>query len=594
MRGETGKRLPALFWGRRRALLIRLVSLGVAQAVLAITVAYVTQEIFRSITPQLDDTQKALSEAFWGMLASLGAAVAVGFAFRVLEYREAERLAENYVTRVRLRLFDALTSAPVLTTRQSSLGPTLLRFVTDLSAVRQWVSLGLSRLIVSAFAVLGGAGAFFFIDPLIGAGFIVILFCVGALGIALGSELVRRVRHVRQQRSRLAARVADRLKALAAVQTAGRVSEEKREIKRRSRNLGQAAVRRATFAGLMRTLPDVGLGFMTVLILLVGGEHVARGEHSFGSIFAAIAVLGVIGPDVRALGRIYEYWKNYRVAVAKLDEVFSQRKKSFNRRKTVHGIVGSGELVFDNVTVKSSISGISGHVPPGHVVALVGASGCGKSALLGTAARLLKLKVGCVEIDGHDVGTLTDKEFAAEVGILSPELPLLRGTLIYNLTYRSKGVSLSEVRRVVQLCELGEEIEKLPGGLKTRLSEDDARFPDGLRQRILLARALMGGPNVLLLDEPDTRLDPTGRRVVDRILAQRTSTVLIVTNEMARISRADAIWFLESGELVEVVAVPEGLTGDTKVGRFLRAGIDDEALSNVIKPDFLNKGPTPS
>ena len=336
----------------------------------------------------------------------------------------------------------------------------------------------------------------------------------------------------------------------------------------------------------MRALPDAGLGVLTILILWIGGEQIAQGDQAFSSIIAAITVLGVLSPNVRNLGRVYEYWVNYQVAAAKLDEILARRKTSHRRRKVDDGVPQQGALSFDGATVKGAFSGISAQIPAGQVVAIIGPSGCGKSALLGAVARLLKLNAGRIDMDEQDISRLTDKAFAAGVGVLSSDLPLVRGTLRHNLTYRFKQASQQDIERVLDLCDLEDEITRLPGGLQTRVSEDDVRFSGGFRQRILLARAVIGATKVLLLDEPDSGLDPSGRRIVDRILDEGSATVLMATNDRARIARADLIWRMKGGRLVETVSVLDGLTGDGETAQFLGNGFDENTPQNVVRADF--------
>ena len=145
-------KLPAFFRKRRRTLFIRLVANGVGQAIMTVAIAILVWLVFDWLAASLG---QGVDETFAWMIGGLLVATGASVVLRILERLDAERLAENYVTRVRLRLFDALTSGPVLTMQRRGLGPTMLRFVTDLTAVRQWVCNGLARLIVAPLAATG-------------------------------------------------------------------------------------------------------------------------------------------------------------------------------------------------------------------------------------------------------------------------------------------------------------------------------------------------------------------------------------------------------------------------------------------------------
>lgn len=141
----------------------------------------------------------------------------------------------------------------------------------------------------------------------------------------------------------------------------------------------------------------------------------------------------------------------------------------------------------------------------------------------------------------------------AAIGVAGPDLPLLRGSVERNLRYRRPDASRDELTRVIDLCGLGELSARLPDGLSTRVGEAGQRLSAGERQRIALARALLGDPRLLLLDEADANLDATARATLDRVVAavRRRATVLVVTHRRETIERADAVWHLDGGRLVE-------------------------------------------
>ena len=152
--------------------------------------------------------------------------------------------------------------------------------------------------------------------------------------------------------------------------------------------------------------------------------------------------------------------------------------------------------------------------------------------------------------------------------MVSPDLPLLRGTIERNLLYRWPEAPPGEVARVLALCGLETDLNELPDGKLTKVSERGANLPTGLRQRIMIARALLGNPVLLLLDEPDANLDPKGRSVLDDTLSQRTATVILVSHDLTRVMAADAVWYFESGRLVQQGTPEVLLAGDRQLARF--------------------------
>lgn len=545
-------RLPRLFHKRRRLLFARLVANGFGQAATAIGIALLVRALFRRM--EASAATGAAGDGLAWMIAALAATIACSLALRVIERRDAARIGEDYVTQVRLRLFDALGATPAIGAARRGLGPTMLRFATDLTAVRQWVSNGIARLIVAPLGVAGGLAAIALIDPLAGAAVAAIAAAGVAAAAALGGPLERRVRELRRRRARLAARIGDRLRALAVVQISGQQRRERRALARNSRALAEAAVARAGTAGLVRALPEAALGLSTVAILALGALRLASGAAEPGAIIAALSVLGAIAPQARTLGRVFEYAKTYRVATARLRDILAgvpRPRDAARRGRNAPFPTGPLPLAIEGLSVAGALKRIDAAAEAGAVIAVTGPSGAGKSMLLAAVAGLAPIASGRVLLGGRPLSAYDREARARLVGMVSPDLPLLKGTLRQNLVYRLGRASDEEIEAVIARCGLAPAIAALPGGLAARIAENGANLPFGLRQRLCLARALIGEPALLLLDEAEAGLDAEARAVLDRALAERRATVLMVTRDPARIRAADAVWRLTGGRLIE-------------------------------------------
>lgn len=570
-------RLPRILHRRRYGLLLRLGGNGIAQAAAAIGMA----QLVRAAFVRMEQTGSGPSGFLTGLLPVFGALLLVtgiSMTLRVFERRDAARLGEDYVMQVRLRLFDALTGGPALTLERRGLGPTMLRFVTDLTAVRQWVAQGIARLLVASLAIVGAIVALALIDPIAAVALAVLVVAGFGAALGLGRGLERRVRDSRAQRARLASRIGDRLRALAVVQVSGQGRRERKALSRLSRGLAEAAVTRASLSGMVRVIPEAVLGLSTVAILALGALRAGNGVLGYGDVIAALSVLGMASPQIRALGRIFEYRVNHRVATRKLRQLLTGASRPKTERRD-DDKRPTGRLDLDNVSVAGALKDISATALPGQLIAVVGPGGSGKSSLLASVARLLRLDSGRVTLGGTDIGDFAPRAFARHVGMMSDDLPLLKGSLRANLTYRMPDADAGQLADAIALCGLDDVLESLPQGLDTRLTENNTHLPRGLRRRFMLARAVIGDPALLLFDEPDAGLDPEGRRVVDAILARRRSTALIATQDLERARGADIVWYLEDGRVVEAGPAAVLLSGDGPAARYF--GGNAEPRSNV-------------
>ncbi len=275
-------------------------------------------------------------------------------------------------------------------------------------------------------------------------------------------------------------------------------------------------------------------------------------------------------PPLRDLGRVQEYWHNSRVALQKVKQFLATPCLVTQKPNAPALKLGTGCLEFDCVSLEGSLHKVSAIAQPGQIVALVGPNGAGKSTLISLAARLIDPDEGVIRLDGQDLAQHSLQSAHRAIGMAGPDLPLLRGTIAKNLRYRWRNAPIEEINRVWQLCGIDQVLAELSQGEETKVSEGGKSLSAGQRQRIALARAILGNPPLLLLDEVDANLDAQAIAVVDRVLAEHKGTVLIITHRKERLAAADVIWYLENGRLIETGSPKVLLNSDSLTARLFR------------------------
>ncbi len=549
---------PILSSPRRRKLLLRLILNGLAQAFIALGMAGLVKLTFDNFlmgasNPAIKLWIIALGLVLMAVLAAL---------LRMWERTNAERMGQHYAKSVRMRLYDRLSAFSPQVMQRRSQGGVMLRFVGDLTAVRQWVSLGLSRLTVAAIVALGALTALATVSWILALGAGIVLICGVLISSGLGPRLQRTISAARRRLSHLAANINEKIAAMAVVQIFGQSHRERRRVRRQSHLLQEAMVERAKVAGTMRAITEGTAALATATVLLLGVFEVHAGQISPGTVVAAMTIVGLLVPYLRDLARVQEYWYSYRVSRQKIQEFLETPSLVSEVRNAIELQPGQGRLELEAVSLSGVLHDVSAVAEPGSVVAVVGPNGAGKSTLLGLAARLFDPDSGVVRLDGQDLSRATLSSVRRAIGMASPGLPLLRGTLNKNLLYRWPNAPAEEIARVRDLCGIDSVIAQLPEGEQTLITEGGARLSMGQRQRIVLARALLGSPPLLLLDEVDSHLDSQASAILDRILVGYRGTVLIVTHNAERIAAADVIWHLQGGRLVEAGTPAELLAAD--------------------------------
>jgi ABC-type multidrug transport system fused ATPase/permease subunit len=532
----------------RRRLLAYLVLNGLGQAACATLVGQGVRRAFHLVRhgAAFDLKTYALTAGFF-----LVAAVAAGW-LRSRERYDAERLGQHYVHTLRVALYDRLAAMSPRDLQRRTHGGVILRFVGDLTQIRQWVSLGLARLVVGTTTVLGALAALAMLNVVLAAAVAVVLL-FGSLGAGLmGAPLRKRVRRARSRRARLAANISEQASALAVVQVFGQVEAERKRMIHQSRLLRRAMVGRARALGQLRGLSEACAVMAPAVVLLAGAEEVQAGRASPGTVVAAMIVSGILTAAVRDLGRVPEYWNGASVALDRARIFLSLPVLEPDRPWSRSVPAGPGWLAFANAGLEGQLEGVDAVAEPGSVVAVVGDNGAGKSTLLALAARLADPDTGSVMLDGYDLRDIKKRSLRRAIGIASPDLPLLRGTVESNLRYRDPDASDAELARVREVTELDDVLAGLDNGLDSPVTERGRNLSAGQQTRVALARALVGDPRILLLDEVEAHLDADAAAVVERVIEDRRGrkTTIVVTHRPEIASCADVVWRLSEGRLI--------------------------------------------
>lgn len=560
--------IPKIFTLYRGGLFARLVVNGVAQAGAMIATAWLIKLLFDGFIVPADHSG-AIS-LYWCAVGLLASAITIAL-LRVWERVDAERMGQDYTHEIRTRLFTHMSRLSPRVLQRRSRGAVILRFIGDLNALKQWVSLGVARLTVAGLNTFLTLTVLAFVNIelalMVGSA-----LALGALTVfSLGGWLQKAVREARCRRARLAANVSEKISALAVMQAFGQTARERRRVNRHSERLMNAMVNRARVLGVFRGVVELTAALASGGALLVGVWLVSRGAATPGTVVAAMSIVGLLLPALRDLGRVHEYWHGAVVSREKINDfiTLTPLHRALSQGEAL--VSGPGELVFHNVSLGDSVSNFSATAVAGQVVALVGPNGAGKSTLLALASRLVEPDSGSVCIDNQDIAYVNIDSLRRAVGVVTPDLPLLRGTIDYNLRYRWPKASKEALMSAQKLCGIDEILAALPEGAKSRVSEGGSNLSLGQRQRIGLARAVLGEPRILLLDEVDANLDPGAAKILRRVLAEYHGTILLVTHRLDWLQLTDQIWYIEQGRLVETGSPDTLLKSDSATARLFKS-----------------------
>lgn len=527
-------------------LLVTLVILGILQAASLVGLALITQSLVAGMVGE--DNTAGPGAIGLGLLLALAVAGPVA---RWLERVLAERLGNRYVHAVRMRLFDALTRGQVPAGRTPGArrqhGIQLVRFSNDLTALRQWVSLGLARLIGTGLFLSGVVVAVLLIDTRVAALVAALLALTVGATLAIGIGFEKSVRLTRRRRGRIANAVSDALQNTENLATFGRTGRERKRLARLSLELGDALEKRGFWIGALRGFTDFAHRLIMISVLLVGALLLAADSLSIGALLAVLGVSAMLGGPLRELGRVFEYWKSAGVGAEKLNAVIEARPVTAVRRKRL--AEGRGKLVVEELEIPGVLKTPVLRARAGERIAVTGANGAGKSTLLRVISGLAQVRSGRVRLDKIETRRLHPRDRRRAIGTAANADGLATGSISKNVRYRWPSAPAAAVDEACRTAGLDGLIASLDRGVATRIGPGGAGLSAGEAARVKLARAVIGEPRLLLFDEIESGLDRRGRQALLRLLKRYPGTIVFATHDTELVHSADQVWHVADGDV---------------------------------------------
>jgi ATP-binding cassette subfamily B protein len=467
---------------------------------------------------------------------------------------------------LRIRIFKHLQTLPIGFYESRSAGVLISRMTNDVEALDSLVTDSVVTLFQSGLTLIGTIGILLYLDVTLA----LITFCI--LPLVLAGSLWFRIisagafRRTRETIGAITGYLQETLSGIRVVRSFAQ--EPVHEAQFTELNADNADANMTTVKLNAAYFPSVEMlsGVAVGLIVLYGGYQAIDGHISIGTIVAFVAALSNLFEPIQQLSQLYATYQSGMAALEKIFQLLDEQPDLEDRADAIELGRITGEVDFDDVSFAYqkrrgdnsseqvlALDHIDLQIPPGQTVALVGATGAGKSTMAKLIARFYDPTSGAVLVDGHDLREVASSSLRSQMGIVPQEAFLFSGTVAENIAFGRPDADADQIRAAAAAVGAEEFIADLPNGYDTEIGERGTQLSAGQRQLIAFARALIADPRILVLDEATSNVDLHSEARIEqglrRLLAGRTS--IVIAHRLSTIRQAGRIVVLEHGKIAE-------------------------------------------
>ncbi len=467
-------------------------------------------------------------------------------------------VGQRMVNDFRSELYAHLARLSLAFHSRRQVGDLLYRLTSDTFAIQTLTMNGFFPILTSVVLLVGMIVVMVRMDPLLT---LVSLAIVPLLFLAiarLSSRITALSTDARTKESAFWSVAQRTMGAIRVIQAFTTEPEEHSRFVERSTESLAANLRLYTFQSAYSAFVNVLIALGTAVVLYIGASHVLDGTLSIGEVLVFTTYLASLYAPINSLTQTWGLIQGAKVGAERVFEILETQPDLADgprdlARSEVHGAVTFEDVRFGYDVTREVLKGVDFHARAGDVIALVGATGAGKTTVVSLIPRFYDPTAGRVLLDGIDVREFRLRALRQQVGMVLQQPIVFPTTLRENIAYGRPDATAAEIAEAARLAQLDDFLDRLPEGLETVVGEAGATLSGGEQLRITIARAILRDAPILILDEPTAALDATTEARVlaglERLMEGRTT--FVIAHRLSTVRRADVILALEDGRIVE-------------------------------------------
>ena len=437
-------------------------------------------------------------------------------------------------------------------------GDLISTVTSDIDAVQDFISSVLLGMIVNTLTLVGMLGIMFYLNWR----FTLIALSVAPLLFVVVFSFTRRIkqasRAVRKKEGQVVSVIEEVLSSIRVVKAFTREDYEQERFEQQSLESVETALRARSLKAKLAPLVELLVAVGTSLVLWYGVNLVLTGVMTAGSLLVFLLYLGKMYKPMRELSKMTDTLSKTVVGYERIREVLETERDVRDLPGARSARAFKGAIEFSHVTFSYAkddqiLDDVSFKIEPGQLAAFVGPTGAGKTTIASLVARFYDPISGHVSIDGQDIRRYKVKSLRSQISFVLQETLLFRAPIWQNIAYGRPEASREEIIEAAKRASADEFIAHMPEGYDTMVGERGVTLSGGQRQRIAIARAIIRQSPILVLDEPSSGLDAASEEVVFESLGRlmEGKTAIVIAHRLATVRRADVIFVLDQGRIVQ-------------------------------------------
>ncbi len=502
-----------------------------------------------------------LAEKINGIALLLGVLLLIQAFFSYFRTLLFVRVTEKTLSDLRQYTYNHLIKLPLFFFEKRRVGELTSRLSADVTLMQESLTTTLAELIRQLIIIIGGIGYIIYEYPNLTLFMLAVIPAVVLIAVVFGRFIRRYSKKAQSEVADSTTIVEETLQGIQSVKSYTNEFLEMTRYKQKVEEIAKAGVKGGVYRGAFGSFLVFGLFGSLVAIVWRASSLLASGEMDSGNLFSFVMYSGIIGGTIGGMANVYTRIQRFLGAI---EDVFKITREKEEDLKEIKELPASS-LLKGGIEIKNLsfaypsrpdtevLKDISFRVEPDQMVALVGASGAGKTTITALLYRLHEISKGSILFDNKSSDEMELSELRYQMALVPQDIFLFGGSIRENIAYGRANASEEEIISAAKSANAWEFIEEFEEGLDTVVGERGTQLSGGQRQRIAIARALLRNPRILILDEATSALDSHSEKLVQDALKtlMQGRTTIVIAHRLSTIRNADQIFVMDKGTIVE-------------------------------------------